>query len=236
MLELRHVVKTYTSGDDRVCAANGISLTVKPGEFVAVFGPSGSGKTTLLHLAAGITRPDEGEILFEGTDVAQMSRRQADDYRLRQLGIVFQSHHLLPGAAALDNAAFKLLGEGSARGAARRRVAPWLDRVGLARQAKRRPAKLSMGERQRVSIARALSNDPKLVLADEPTGSLDSESGRNVLALLDTIARERGVAVVLVTHDSMALDFADRVFDLRDGNLTERSDGEAVRPVAAEGG
>jgi putative ABC transport system ATP-binding protein len=229
MLELRSVCKTFAAGDEPVCAADRISLTIRAGEFVAIFGPSGSGKTTLLLLAAGITRPDAGQVLFRGSDVAKMTRRQATDYRLRQLGIVFQTHHLLPGASALDNAAVKLLGKGASRRDARRQVAPWLSRVGLSAHARRRPPTMSMGERQRVSIARALANDPKLVLADEPTGSLDSENSRAVLAMLAEVAHSRKVAIMLATHDAEALDFADRVFILRDGRLLERSDSHAGR-------
>ncbi|HZV75386.1 MAG TPA: ABC transporter ATP-binding protein [Conexibacter sp.] len=221
MLELRDVVKTYVSGDEHVRAAAGISLTVAAGELVALYGPSGSGKTTLLLLAAGILRPDGGQVHFEGRDVAALSEREASAYRMHDVGIVFQSFHLIPGATALDNASVKLLGRGSARRDARRRAQPWLDRVGVGSKAARHPARLSAGERQRVAVARALANDPKLLLADEPTGNLDSESGRAVLALLAEICHSQGLAVVLATHDPAALDFADRALQLRDGMLSD---------------
>ena len=221
MLELRDVVKTYVSGDERVHAVDGISLGVARGEFVALYGPSGSGKTTLLLVAAGILRPDSGQALFEGREVTAMSNREAEQYRLHELGIVFQSFHLIPGASAIDNAGVKLLGRGVARRDARRRAQPWLERVGIGEKALRQPTKLSTGERQRVAIARALANDPKLVLADEPTGNLDSQSGRAVLSLLSNICHSQGLGVLLATHDPAALDFADRAFMLLDGKLTD---------------
>jgi putative ABC transport system ATP-binding protein len=221
MLELREVVKTYVSGDEQVRAADGISLFVRPGELVALYGPSGSGKTTLLLLAAGILRPDGGTVHFDGRDVAAMSEREAADYRLRDVGIVFQSFHLIPGATALDNATVKLLGRHAARREARRKAQPWLDRVGIGEKAARHPARLSAGERQRVAVARALANEPRLLLADEPSGNLDSESGRRVLALLAEICHSQGLAALLATHDPAAADFADRVLQLRDGRLSE---------------
>jgi len=234
MLELRDVVKTYVAGDERVHAAASISLVVEAGELVALYGPSGSGKTTLLLLAAGILKPDSGQVLFDGGDVAAMADRQSAAYRMRDVGIVFQSFHLIPGASALDNATVKLLGRGAARRDARRRAQPWLDRVGIGSKAARHPAKLSAGERQRVAVARALANEPRLLLADEPTGNLDSESGQVVLALLAEICHSQGLAVLLATHDPAALDFADRALQLRDGRLTDRGAPPDPRPVASE--
>jgi putative ABC transport system ATP-binding protein len=228
MLELREVVKAYVAGDEQVRAAAGISLTVEAGELVALYGPSGSGKTTLLLLAAGILHPDSGQVRFDGRDVAAMGEREAAAYRMRDVGIVFQSFHLIPGASALDNATVKLLGRGSARRDARRRAQPWLDRVGIGSKAARHPAKLSGGERQRVAVARALASEPRLLLADEPTGNLDSENGRTVLALLSEICHSHGLAVLLATHDPAALDFADRALQLRDGKLTDHP---ATRPT-----
>lgn len=222
MLELHEVVKTYVSGDEHVRAAAGISLRVSPGELVALYGPSGSGKTTLLLLAAGILRPDSGAVRFDGRDVGAMGEREAAAYRMRDVGIVFQSFHLIPGASALDNATVKLLGRGAARRDARRSAQPWLDRVGVGAKAERHPASLSAGERQRVAVARALANRPRLLLADEPTGNLDSESGRTVLGLLREVCHDQGLAVLLATHDPAALDVADRALHLRDGALSER--------------
>ena len=232
MLELRDVVKHYRSGDAAVRAVDGVSLTVAAGELVALYGPSGSGKTTLLMLAAGLDRPDRGEIRCDGRSIADLTAEEATRYRRSQLGFVWQQFHLAPGMSALDNAAMKLIAEGLGRRAARRRAARWLERVGLSERAGHPPDQLSTGERQRVAIARALANEPRLILADEPTGNLDTARGQAILALLAEVTRDAGVATVLVTHDPAAAAFADRVHTLRDGKLLA---GEPVRAVAAEG-
>jgi putative ABC transport system ATP-binding protein len=220
VLELHAVRKHFTGPNgETIRAVDDVSLAVAAGELVAIYGPSGSGKSTLLFLAAGLTRPDAGSVRFEGRDLATLSRREAARHRRLALGFVFQSSRLVPGLSAVDNAALKLMAEGAGRGEARRRVVPLLDRLGLAAQAGQRVDRLSRGERHRVSLARALSNDPRLVLADEPTGSLDSQRSREVLTLLAEVCRERGTGVVLVTHDPAGSDFADRVHTLRDGRL-----------------
>lgn len=206
-------------------AVDGVSLSVSTGEFVALYGPSGSGKTTLLMLVAALLRPDAGAVLLDGRDISALSDRDAARYRLQDLGFVRQSLNLMPGASALDNAALKLMGTDIGSREARRRVLPLLGRLGLEPRRRHRAEQLSMGERQRVMIARALSTDPKLLLADEPTGSLDTERGRQVLALIAETCRERDVAVLLVTHDPQAAAFADRVYVLRDGRLADREPG-----------
>ncbi|HKG39201.1 MAG TPA: ABC transporter ATP-binding protein [Conexibacter sp.] len=231
MLELRSVEKRFAGLDgETIRAVDGVSLTVAAGELVAIYGPSGSGKSTLLFLAAGIARPDAGRVLFGGHDLASLSRRAAARHRRSELGFVFQSSRLVPGLSAIDNAALKLMAEGANRTEARRRVAPLLERLGVVRRAEHRATQLSRGERHRVALARALSNDPRLVLADEPTGSLDSRHSHEVLALLAEVCRERGIAVVLVTHDPAGADVADRVHRLRDGRLTETT-GAPMQPV-----
>ena len=233
MLELQAVRKHFTGPDgETIRAVDDVSLVVDPGELVAIYGPSGSGKSTLLFLAAGITQPDSGTVRFEGRDLATLSRRAAARYRRTDLGFVFQSSKLVPGLSAIDNAALKLIGDGGSRADARRRVAPLLDRLGLDARAEHRTAQLSRGERHRVALARALSNDPRLVLADEPTGSLDSHRSREVLTLLAEICRERGVGVVLVTHDPAGADFADRVHTLQDGKLVAWRPEPAAAPPA----
>lgn len=222
MLELRALVKHFpVASGPPVRAVDAVSLTVSDGEFVALYGPSGSGKTTLLMLIAALLRPDAGSVLVDARDISDLSDQEAARYRLHELGFVRQSLNLIPGATALDNAALKLMGTDIGARAARRRIAPLLERLGLSERTAHRAEQLSMGERQRVMIARALSTEPKLLLADEPTGSLDSTRGREVLELLAGICRERDVAVVLVTHDPQAASFADRVFALRDGKLAE---------------
>ncbi len=221
MLEIRELVKHYEAGDGSVVrAVDGVSLSVGRGELVALFGPSGSGKTTLLEMCAGVLEPDRGEVLVAGRDVTRLSGRDVASYRMHELGFIRQSLELIPGASALDNAALKLMGKRMSPRKAKRTVAPLLEGLGLGGRLTQRADRLSMGERQRVMIARALSNDPDLVLADEPTGSLDSERGAEVLGLLSELCRDRGLAVLLVTHDAEAAAYADRVHTLRDGELT----------------
>jgi putative ABC transport system ATP-binding protein len=222
-LELEDVVKRYESGGEVVRAADGVSLTVAPGEVVALYGPSGSGKTTLLLLAAGMLTPDAGEVRFGGRSIAHLSRDEGARYR-RSLGFVFQSFHLMPAVPAIDNATLKLLADGMSPARARKQATTWLARLGLADRAHHPPERLSMGERQRVAIARALANDPQLILADEPTGNLDSVRSRQTLGMLARLCRERAIGMLLVTHDRDAAHFADRAFDLRDGRLDERQD------------
>jgi len=187
---------------------------------VVLYGPSGSGKTTLLLMVATLLAPTSGRVLIGGRDVSSLSEREASNFRLSELGFIRQSFDLLPGVSAIDNAILKLLGSMRWRDA-RAEITPLLERLGLGERLEHRSETLSMGERQRVMIARALSNEPRLLLADEPTGSLDSRRGRQVLELLRGCCRERGVAIVLVSHDPMAAGFADRVFALRDGVLSD---------------
>jgi putative ABC transport system ATP-binding protein len=221
VLELRELSKRYPIGDgEPVCAVDGVSLRVARGELVALYGPSGSGKTTLLMLIAALLQPDSGAVIVDGREISTLSDDERARYRLHDLGYVDQAFDLLPGGNVTQNAAMKLWLTDDAR-RAEQLVEPLLVRLGLGERLRHRPDELSMGERQRVMIARALSTDPKLVLADEPTGSLDSQRGREVLELLSEICRERGAAVLLVTHDPQATAFADRVHALLDGRLSE---------------
>ncbi len=222
MLELRDLVKHYPgAAGEAVRAVDGVSLQVAPGEIVALYGPSGSGKTTLLLLVALLLEPSAGKILIGGRDTASLSDREASAFRLSELGFIRQSFDLMPGASVLDNATLKLLASRTWR-EARREIAPLLERLGLGERLGHRAETLSMGESQRVMIARALSTRPRLLLADEPTGSLDSSRGREVLELLRGLAREREVATVIVSHDPAAAGYADRVLSLCDGRLSER--------------
>jgi putative ABC transport system ATP-binding protein len=225
-LELRDVVKHYSTDIETVKAVDGVSLTIAGGEFVALYGPSGSGKTTLLMLAAALTAPDSGSISFDGRVLSELSERESARYRRRDVGFVFQAFHLMPHTSALDNATIKLTGDGCTLREGRRRALPWLERVGLAARADYTPEQLSMGERQRIAIARALANEPRLLLADEPTGNLDSKRSREILALMRDICHERGIPGLLVTHDLDAAPFADRVHTLRDGHVADGIDPE----------
>jgi putative ABC transport system ATP-binding protein len=218
VLELRDLVKHYLlGGGEPIRAVDGVTLEIARGELVVLYGPSGSGKTTLLELIAGLQAPDSGSVLVEGRDVVAMSRSEGDEYRLRELGIIGQPQNLIPGARAIQNASLKLLMQGVRR--APRRIEPLLGQLGLGDRLGHRTEQLSMGERQRVLIALALSTDPKLLLADEPTGNLDTQRTREVLSLLRDLCREREMALLLVTHDPQVALFADRVYELRDGRL-----------------
>ena len=220
VLALDGVVKHYAGfGNEVVHAVNGVSLAVAPGEILALHGPSGSGKSTLLMLAAGLMAPDFGAVRFQGRNLASMSAGEVATYQRASIGFVYQSFHLMPGVPAVENAAIKLLAGRASLRSARRAAIPWLERVGLAARLNHTPDQLSGGERQRVAIARALINAPRLILADEPTGSLDSECGAEILSLLAEICRTQRAAVLLVTHDPRAAAIADRVFVMRDGRL-----------------
>jgi putative ABC transport system ATP-binding protein len=233
-LELQRVLKHYRGPSEVVRAVDDVSLAVGPGEIVVLFGPSGSGKSTLLMLAAGLLAPDSGAVRFGGRDLAGFSAGELAGYQRHEVGFIYQAAHLMSGVPAVENAAIKLLADRVPLRHARRRVVPWLERVGLGRRLEHTPEQLSGGERQRVAIARALVNDPKLILADEPTGSLDSKRGREVLSLLAEISREHRAALVLATHDLHAAEITDRLYTLTDGRLQESRDpAEEVWPPAS---
>jgi putative ABC transport system ATP-binding protein len=222
-LELEDVVKHYAGSGEQIRAVDGVSLRVEPGEMVALTGPSGSGKSTLLLLVGGLLAPDAGTIRFGERDLSLLSEEGRSQYLQHDVGFIYQSFPLLPRVNVVENAAIKLLLGGTGMRAARARVIPWLERVGLGDRLGHMPEQLSGGERQRVAIARALAGEPTLVLADEPTGNLDSSSSREIVDLLRTVAHERDAMVLLVTHDLEAAAAADRTCSLRDGRL----DGEA---------
>jgi putative ABC transport system ATP-binding protein len=225
MLELEGVVKRYRGAGEEVRAVDGVSLQVQAGEIVAIQGPSGSGKTTLLLLIAGLLRPEQGTIRFAGRDLATLSEDQVSDYLMADVGFIYQSYRLMPRVSALENAALKLLVSGVGLHEAKQSVLPWLQRLGLGDRLEHTPEELSGGERQRVAIARALAGSPKLILADEPTGNLDSARSIETIELLAGFAHEQGAAVVLVTHDTDAAQLTDRRYTLRDGRLL---DGEGL--------
>ncbi|MGA2162989.1 MAG: ABC transporter ATP-binding protein [Solirubrobacteraceae bacterium] len=221
LLELEGVVRHYRGAGEEVRAVDGVSLRLAPGEMVALQGPSGSGKTTLLLLIAALLQPDGGTIRYQGQDLSLLSEQAACDYLMREVGFIYQSFHLLPRVSALENASLKLLLGGFSKRHAQARATTWLERVGLGERLDRTPGELSGGERQRVAIARALAGEPRLILADEPTGNLDSVRSREIVELLRSVAREREAAVLLVTHDSEVASLADRCCTLRDGRLSD---------------
>jgi len=233
-LAIRRLVKHFPAGSgEPVRAVDDVSLSVPPGELVALYGPSGSGKTTLLKLIAAVMAPDSGQVIVGGRDIVRLSDREASRYRLREIGLVLQTFHMIAGLSAIDNACLKLVGTGLPAREAQQRMTPLLGRLGIDERADHRVSQLSMGERQRVAIAKALSTNPGLLLADEPTGNLDSRRGRDVLTLLTEVCRERGTAVLLVTHDPQAAAFADRVLMLCDGRLVDYEPDERIGlPVA----
>jgi len=219
IIEAHNLSKVYRKGSLEVPALRRATFTVKRGEFVAIMGPSGSGKSTLLYLLGCLVRPTEGIYLLEGRDVTKLSARELARVRNRYVGFVFQAYHLLPSLSALRNVELPALYAGSDRGERRRRARALLERVGLGERLHHLPAELSGGEAQRVAIARALMNDPALILADEPTGNLDSATGNEIMALLAELSRE-GRTVILVTHDAdLARRWADRVLHIFDGVL-----------------
>jgi putative ABC transport system ATP-binding protein len=230
LLELEGVVKHYHGAGEEVRAVDGVSLTISRGEMVALYGPSGSGKTTLLLLIAALLKPEAGVIRYAGRDLTSLTDDQASEYLLRDVGFIFQGFHLMPRVSAIENAARKLLLQDIGMRAARSRAIPWLERVGLGDRLHHTPEKLSGGERQRVAIARALTCEPGLILADEPTGNLDSARSREIIELLSAIAHERDAMVLLVTHDQEAAAVADRRYTLRDGRLDDEQ-GPANDPL-----
>jgi putative ABC transport system ATP-binding protein len=221
VLDTRALSKIYASRAGDVCALRDVTFTVEAGAVVAVVGPSGSGKTTLLNLASGLDRPTSGEVTVLGHHLANMDREAATDFRRRHIGFVFQFFNLIPTMSVAENVALPLLAEGVSWREMDERVARSLDAVGLVGRDKRRATELSGGEMQRVAVARALVMEPALVLADEPTGNLDSVTGDTILELLCDASRRGRRAVLLVTHSYMATAYADRILVMCDGRIVD---------------
>jgi putative ABC transport system ATP-binding protein len=223
LLELRDVSKSYGAGDAEVKALHGISLAVDPGEMVAVMGPSGSGKSTFLTIAGTLEDPSSGEVLVNGAPVRILSRGAKAQLRRRVIGYVFQDFNLLPGLTAAENVSLPLELDGLSARKARVAALKSLDHLGLSARAAHYPDQLSGGERQRVAIARAMVGERKLLLADEPSGALDSVNGEAVMRLLHDACKKAGMAAVVVTHDAQLASWADRVVFLRDGRVTDQT-------------
>ena len=220
-VELSDVVREYRIGGGLVRALDGVSLTLGAGEFVSVVGPSGAGKSTLLHLLGALDSPDSGSIRFQGKEIGTLDDGQQSDFRLRRVGFVFQFFNLIPTMSAWENVAVPRLLAGVRLGRAKADAIALLDRVGLGDRADHRPSEMSGGQMQRVALARALIMDPTLILADEPTGNLDSVTGAAVMELLADVAHETGRdrTVVMVTHNLDAAESTDRVVTIRDGRV-----------------
>ena len=224
--ELRGAAKRFGQGASEVVAVRDVDLSIGEGEFVALVGPSGSGKTTLLQLLGGLDRATEGEVLFEGKDLSRLGDGALSTLRLRTFGFVFQQFNLIPTLTAAQNVEVALAPAGTGRSDRRERVRTLLEAVGLAGRAEHLPSQLSGGEQQRVAIARALANEPRVVLADEPTGNLDTETGEEIIELLTALSSERRQTIVLVTHNPEIAKRAARVVRMQDGRLLA-----AVAPV-----
>ncbi len=218
MIELRAVEKIYRSGTEEVRALDRVSLAVYPGEFVAVIGRSGAGKSTFLHLAGCLDRPDAGQVLLEGRDISALGERALSRIRGREIGFIFQGFHLLPTLSAYENVELPLLYRRMPAALRRERVMQALEAVGLRDRARHLPGEMSGGQQQRVAIARALAGDPPLILADEPTGNLDTQSGEAIIRLLSRLWRQ-GKTILLITHDPRVAAAAERVIRVEDGHI-----------------
>ena len=224
LYELEGVGKRYGQGATEVRALDAVDLAVAPGEFVVVAGPSGSGKTTLLQLLGALDRPTDGVVRFEGRDLQDLPDGELATLRLRELGFIFQQFNLIPTLTARQNVEASLAPTGGTGAARHERATELLGAVGLAGRAEHLPSQLSGGEQQRVAIARALANEPRVLLADEPTGNLDTATGREILALLQQLSAERSLTIVVVTHDAAIAEDAPRVVHMRDGHVVAAAD------------
>ena len=239
LVQANQLTKIYGKGETAVTALDHVALEVEAGEFVAVMGPSGCGKSTLLHLLGGLDRATEGEVRIEGLALEDLSDDALTELRRRRIGFIFQFYNLIPMLDATENAALPILLDGRNTGQAKSKASQWLERVGLGDRLESRPDQLSGGQQQRVAVARALVAEPQLVLADEPTGNLDSHSASEIADLLRQVADDWGRAVIMVTHDARIAAYADRILFLRDGAIVgearpDRSNGDGGDWVAAK--
>ena len=219
MIETRDIFKTYQMGEIEVQALRGVSCRIEEGEMVAIMGPSGSGKSTLMNILGCLDTPTSGNYLLDGVEVSEMSDSRLAEVRNRKIGFVFQTFNLLPRTPALGNVELPLLyGSG---GDSKNRALEALERVGLAERAQHKPSQLSGGEQQRVAIARALVNNPAIILADEPTGNLDSRSGEEIISILTTLHSEQGITLLIVTHEASIAHQCQRIISLRDGQIVD---------------
>ena len=221
IVECKDVTKVYQQGKVEVTALNGVSLSIEQGGFVAIAGPSGSGKTTMLNIIGGLDEADSGEVVVDGKVLNEMSQSELAELRLNKVGFVFQAYNLIPVLSALENVEFVMLLQGVPAKERRERAINILDDVGLSDKYDRRPAELSGGQQQRVAVARAIVSNPSIVLADEPTANLDSNTGRGLLEMMRDMNEKKGVTFIFSTHDSMVMAFARRLVRLRDGRIAD---------------
>ncbi len=223
IIQTTNLTKIYGVGDAAVTALDHVNFQINAGEFVAVMGPSGCGKSTLLHLLGGLDRPTEGAVVIDDHNLTDLNDKQLSELRRRKIGFVFQFFNLIPVLSAAENAALPLLLEGANAAKAQAKAAEWLEKVGLGERSHHRPDQLSGGQQQRVAIARALVADPALILADEPTGNLDSRASEEIAGLLKQVSEQWGRAIVIVTHDPRIAAYADRIVFLKDGRVVDET-------------
>tara|TARA_Y100001968_G_scaffold332082_1_gene388987 strand:- start:88 stop:771 length:684 start_codon:yes stop_codon:yes gene_type:complete len=219
VIETNKLVKTYQQGEIQVNALNDVSINFKQGEFTAIVGPSGSGKTTFLNAIGGLDSPDSGKVIINSTDITQLKSNQLIDFRLRNIGFVFQAYNLIPVLTAKENVEFIMLMQGDSVKERKSRAEELLHAVGLTDQINRRPGQLSGGQQQRVAVARALASKPQFVLADEPTANLDSTSTSNLLDIMHRLNQEENMTFIFSTHDQRVIDRAKRIITLEDGKV-----------------
>ncbi len=223
MLEVKNITKEFRSGDGKVMAVSNVSLEVPEGKFASIIGRSGSGKSTLLTILGGLELPTTGEVIVDRKDIAKMHGREQVDYRSKKIGFIFQSYNLIPNLSALENVMIAMEFTGVSEVDQKQRAAELLTEVGISEEKHgRRPGRLSGGEQQRVAIARALANKPKLILADEPTGNLDSQTGKHIFDLLHQLSRKEKTTIVAVTHDLSIAGKTDMTFSIEDGKLVQK--------------
>lgn len=219
MVELQNVAKQYKMGETEVRALRGLDLNITKEEFVAIVGPSGSGKSTLMHIIGALDIPDEGRVLLDGTDISEYDENELANLRGNKVGFVFQTFNLIHTLSSLENVALPLTFHGISKSDREDRAAELLEMVGLGDRLGHKPAELSGGEQQRVSIARALINDPDILLADEPTGNLDSDTGEDIMELIKGLNKDKGMTIVVVTHNPRDAEYADRIVNMIDGKI-----------------
>ncbi|MEM0202601.1 MAG: ABC transporter ATP-binding protein [Archaeoglobaceae archaeon] len=219
MIELVDVHKVYKTQFYEVHALNGVTMKIESGEFVAIMGPSGSGKSTLLHLIGCLDKPTKGEVVINGIQTSKLSDNELTKLRRDAIGFIFQQYNLVPTLTAMENVELPMIFKGVSKEERRKRALELLRQVGIEEIANRKPNEISGGQQQRVAIARAMANDPKILLCDEPTGNLDSKTGRQVMEIIKRMNEEKNVTVVLVTHDLSLADYADRIVRIRDGRV-----------------
>ncbi len=231
LIQTENLTKVYGTGEAAVTALDHVNFQVKEGEFVAVMGPSGCGKSTLLHLIGGLDRPTDGGVSIDGTPIAELKDDDLTRLRRRKMGFVFQFFNLIPVLTAVENAALPVMLDGIKASEARKRATDWLSRFDLEKRLNNRPDQLSGGQQQRVAMARALVGEPALILADEPTGNLDTRSGDEIAGLLRQVTKEYGRTVVMVTHDPRIAAYADRIVFLKDGKIVDETNLEPESAV-----